>query len=366
MCQRSGYRSKGREIRTSRPLFSPQGEGWGERDFESITGPENGYHLFRPFLSLMAAYLFKRIVILFVTLIVVSMTIFAVLMVIPGDPAQIILGIHATPETLQELRHKMGLDRSVTAQYLSYMKNLAIGDLGRSITYDVSIHSLILSRLQVTVPLATLSMVFAIFLSIPMGIYSALHRNRPGDYGVMVFSQIGLAVPAFWAGILLILLFAVTLHWLPAGGFQSWGGDPVKAVRSLLLPALSLGFVRAAVLTRMTRSSMREILEEDYVRTARSKGLSERAVVYKHAFRNAIIPVITIVGLQAGDLLAGAIIIENVFHLPGVGRLVFEAIGQRDLPVVQGVVLFVAVLIVVINFLTDVAYVYLDPRIRYD
>ncbi len=314
----------------------------------------------------MAAYLFKRIVILFVTLIVVSMTIFAVLMVIPGDPAQIILGIHATPETLQELRHKMGLDRSVTVQYLSYMKNLAIGDLGRSITYDVSIHSLILSRLPVTVPLATLSMVFAIFLSIPMGIYSALHRNRPGDYGIMVFSQIGLAVPAFWAGILLILLFAVTLHWLPAGGFQSWGGDPVKAVRSLLLPALSLGFVRAAVLTRMTRSSMLEILEEDYVRTARSKGLSERAVVYKHAFRNAIIPVITIVGLQAGDLLAGAIIIENVFYLPGVGRLVFEAIGQRDLPVVQGVVLFVAILIVVINFLTDVAYAYLDPRIRYD
>jgi peptide/nickel transport system permease protein len=182
----------------------------------------------------------------------------------------------------------------------------------------------------------------------------------------MVFSQIGLAVPAFWAGILLILLFAVTLHWFPAGGFPTWGGDPIKALNALLLPALSLGMVRAAVLTRMTRSSMLEILGEDYIRTARSKGLSERRVIYKHAFRNAIIPVITIIGLQIGDLLAGAIIIENVFYLPGVGRLVFEAIGQRDLPVIQGVVLFIAMIIVIINFITDVSYAYLDPRIRYD
>ena len=300
------------------------------------------------------------------TLLLVSAVIFAVLMVIPSDPAQIVLGIHATPETLQALRHKMGLDQPVIVQYVTYIKNLITGDLGRSITYDVSISSLIFSRLQVTVPLAILSMSFAMLLSIPIGIYSALHRNRMGDYGVMVFSQIGLAVPAFWAGILLILLFAVTLHWFPAGGFQNWLTDPARALMSLLLPALSLGFVRAAVLTRMTRSSMLEVLGEDYIRTARSKGLSKRRVVYKHAFRNAIIPVITIIGLQAGDLLAGAIIVENVFHLPGVGRLVFEAIGQRDLPVIQGVVLFIAALIVVINFLIDVAYRYLDPRIRYE
>ena len=301
-----------------------------------------------------------------VTLLLVSIAIFAVLMVIPGDPAQIILGIHATPETLRNLRHQMGLDRPVIIQYLHYMKNLALGDLGRSITYDVPIHSLILSRLQVTIPLAILSLIFAVSISIPIGIYSSLHRNRPGDYGIMVFSQVGLAVPAFWAGILLILLFAVTLHWLPAGGFHAWQTDPIKALRSLLLPAFSLGFVRAAVLTRMTRSAMLEVLGEDYIRTARSKGLPKRMVVYKHAFRNAIIPVVTIIGLQAGDLLAGAIIIENVFHLPGVGRLVFEAIGQRDLPVIQGVVLLIAVIIVVINFVIDIAYRYLDPRIRYE
>ena len=314
----------------------------------------------------MAAYLLKRTFVLMVTLLLVSIAIFAVLMVIPGDPAQIILGIHATPETLRNLRHQMGLDRPVIIQYLHYMKNLALGDLGRSITYDVPIHSLILSRLQVTIPLAILSLIFAVSISIPMGIYSSLHRNRPGDYGIMVFSQVGLAVPAFWAGILLILLFAVTLHWLPAGGFHAWQTDPIKALRSLLLPAFSLGFVRAAVLTRMTRSAMLEVLGEDYIRTARSKGLPKRMVVYKHAFRNAIIPVVTIIGLQAGDLLAGAIIIENVFHLPGVGRLVFEAIGQRDLPVIQGVILLIAVMIVVINFVIDVAYRYLDPRIRYE
>ncbi|MGQ9645346.1 MAG: ABC transporter permease [Thermodesulfobacteriota bacterium] len=314
----------------------------------------------------MRTYLLKRIFILMVTLLVVSMVIFAVLMVIPGDPAQIVLGIHATPETLQLLRHKMGLDRPIVIQYLAYIKNALTGDLGRSITYDVPISSLIFSRLQVTVPLAILSMIFAILVSIPTGIYSSLHRNRIGDYGIMVFSQVGLAVPAFWAGILLILLFAVTLHWFPAGGFQGWLPDPLRAMKSLLLPALSLGFVRAAVLTRMTRSSMLEVLGEDYIRTARSKGLSKRRIVYKHAFRNAIIPVLTIIGLQASDLLAGAIIIENVFHLPGIGRLVFEAIGQRDLPVIQGVVLFIAALIVIMNFLVDVAYRYLDPRIRYE
>lgn len=314
----------------------------------------------------MTAYLLKRIFILILTLLLVSMAIFVVLMVIPGDPAQIILGVHATPETLQKLRHQMGLDRPLILQYLSYMGNLVMGDLGRSITYDVSIASLIFSRLQVTVPLAIFSLILAIVLSIPLGIYSSLHRNQVGDYGIMVFSQIGLAVPAFWAGILLILLFAVALHWLPAGGFQPWQVNPVKTLKSLFLPALSLGLVRAAVLTRMTRSSMLEILGEDYIRTAKSKGLPRRVVVYKHAFRNAIIPVITIVGLQAGDLLAGAIIVENVFHLPGVGRLVFEAIGQRDLPVIQGVVLLIGGIIVVINFIIDMAYRYLDPRIRYE
>ena len=298
------------------------------------------------------------------TLLLVSMMIFIVLQVIPGDPAQLILGIQATPETLRELRHKMGLDQPLTVQYWNGLSALVRGDFGRSITYEIPIHTLIVSRLQVTIPLAVLAIFFAVTFSLPLGIYAALHRNRPGDYGVMIFFQMGLAIPAFWAGILFILFFAVHLQWFSAGGFKPWTETPLGALKSLLLPALSLGLIRAAVLARLTRSCMLEALGEDYIRTARSKGLAEARVVYKHALRNALIPVVTIVGLQMGELLAGAIVIENVFNLPGLGRLVFLAIGQRDLPVVQGVSLLIAFFIVMVNCGVDVLYGIVDPRIR--
>ncbi len=312
----------------------------------------------------MLPFFFKRILILIATLFLVSGVVFIVLRVIPGDPAQIILGIQATPETLQELRHKLGLDLPLIIQYGTWLGGLLRGDFGQSIAYDVPISALILSRMEVTVPLAILSILFAILFSIPLGIHAATRRNRLGDYGVMVFSQVGLAIPQFWAGILLILLFAVHLQWFAAGGFKPWTESPLLALKSLLLPALSLGLIRAAVLARLTRSCMLETLGEDYIRTARAKGLAEKIVVYKHGFRNALIPVVTILGLQMGELLAGAIIIENVFHLPGLGRLVFLAIGQRDLPVVQGVGLLIAFIIVVVNFLVDVTYGVVDPRIR--
>ncbi|MBM4331771.1 MAG: ABC transporter permease [Deltaproteobacteria bacterium] len=312
----------------------------------------------------MFAFFGKRILILTATLLLVSGMIFLVLKVIPGDPAQIILGVQATPENLKELRHKLGLDLPLTVQYWNWLSALVRGDFGRSITYDVPISALIASRLTVTIPLAILSIFFAVVLSVPLGIYAATHRNQPGDYGVMVFSQIGLAIPAFWAGILLILFFAVHLQWFSAGGFKSWTETPLGALKSLLLPALSLGLIRAAVLARLTRSCMLEALGEDYIRTARSKGLAEKIVVYKHALRNALIPVVTIIGLQMGELLAGAIVIENVFNLPGLGRLVFLAIGQRDLPVVQGVSLLIAFFIVIVNFGVDVLYGVVDPRIR--
>jgi peptide/nickel transport system permease protein len=307
---------------------------------------------------------FKRFLILIATLFLVSGVIFIVLQVIPGDPAQIILGIQATPENLNQLRHKLGLDLPLPVQYWNWMSALLHGDLGKSMTYDVSISSLIISRLAVTIPLSLLSIFFAVVFSIPLGIYAALRRNRPGDYGVMIFSQIGLAIPAFWAGILLILLFAVYLQWFSAGGFKSWTESPLGALKSLLLPALSLGLIRAAVLARLTRSCMVEALGEDYIRTARSKGLAEKVVVYKHALRNALIPVVTIIGLQMGELLAGTIVIENVFNLPGLGRLVFLAIGQRDLPVVQGISLLIAFFIVMVNFAVDLVYGIVDPRIR--
>jgi len=312
----------------------------------------------------MFAFLGKRVLILIATLLLVSGIIFIVLQVIPGDPAQIILGIQATPENLQELRHKLGLDQPLAIQYWNWLSALIRGDFGRSITYEISISTLIASRLQVTIPLAILSIFFAVIFSIPLGIYAAIHRNRPGDYGVMVFSQIGLAIPAFWAGILFILFFAVYLQWFSAGGFKSWTETPLGALKSLILPALSLGLIRAAVLARLTRSCMLEALGEDYIRTARSKGLAEKMVVYKHALRNALIPVVTIIGLQMGELLAGAIVIENVFNLPGLGRLIFLAIGQRDLPVVQGVSLLIAFFIVMVNFGVDVIYGVVDPRLR--
>jgi len=312
----------------------------------------------------MFAFFGKRLLVLVATLFLVSGMIFVVLQVIPGDPAQLILGIQATPDSLKELRYKLGLDQPLPLQYGKWLWAMVRGDFGRSITYDVPLSTLILSRLAVTVPLAVLAILFAVIFSIPLGIYAALHRNQPGDYGVMVFSQIGLAVPAFWAGILFILLFAVHLQWFSAGGFKSWAETPVGALKSLLLPALSLGLIRAAVLARLTRSCMLEALGEDYIRTARSKGLAEKIVVYKHALRNALIPVVTIVGLQMGELLAGAIVIENVFNLPGLGRLIFLAIGQRDLPVVQGVSLLIAFLIVIVNFAVDVIYGMVDPRIR--
>ncbi|MCX5907671.1 MAG: ABC transporter permease [Deltaproteobacteria bacterium] len=312
----------------------------------------------------MVSFILKRLLILTGTLFLVSGAIFFVLHVIPGDPAQMILGMQATPEALTELRHKMGLDLPLAVQYGNWIIRVCRGDLGRSITYDLPIATLIASCLQVTGPLALLAMIFAVVFSIPLGVYAARHRNQIGDYGVMVFSQIGLAIPAFWAGILLILFFAVSLQWFSAGGFKPWMESPWGALKSLLLPALALGLIRAAVLARLTRACMLETLSEDYIRTARAKGLQEGWVVYKHALRNVLIPVVTILGLQLGELLAGAIVIENVFHLPGLGRLVFLAIGQRDMPVVQGVTLLIAGLIVVINFGVDIFYSVLDPRIR--
>jgi len=312
----------------------------------------------------MPRYFVKKLITLLILLFLVSITVYSVLFVLPGDPAQIILGINATPETLANLRAELGLDKSFWAQYTDWMGNLLTGRGSRSINYDMPVYDLIISRLAVTGPLALLAMVFAVVISIPLGIYAARHQNRPGDVSVMFFTQLGLATPEFWLGILLILLFSV--HWglFSAGGFPGWSVDFWGSVKALLLPSFALGVIRASILTRLTRSSMLDVLREDYVRTARAKGLKERTVIYVHALRNALIPVLTILGLQLGQLMAGAIIIENVFYLPGLGRLVFQAIGQRDLPVVREIVLFMAAAVVLVNFIVDLTYTSLDPRIR--
>ncbi len=312
----------------------------------------------------MSRFLLKKLITLVGLLFLVSVTVNAVLFVLPGDPAQIILGMNATPETLAALRAELGLDRSFWVQYGDWMGNVLTGRGNHSINYDMPVWDLIVSRLAVTGPLALLASVIAVIVAIPMGVYAARRQNKPGDLAVMAFTQIGLATPEFWLGILMILLFSVAWNLFPSGGFPGWAADPLGSIKALILPAAALGMIRAAILARMTRSSMLEVLQEDYVRTARAKGLRERTVVYSHALRNALIPVLTVLGLQLGQLLAGAIIIENVFYLPGLGRLVFQAIGQRDLPVVRDIVLFMAAAVVLVNFIVDLTYASLDPRVR--
>jgi len=317
-----------------------------------------------PGLFPMLRYVLIKFATLVLLLILVSLTVFAVLFVLPGDPAQIILGIHATPESLARLRAELGLDRPFFTQYADWVGNLLLGRSALSIHYKMPVFELVASRLAVTGPLALLAMLFAVAFAIPLGIYAARHQNRPQDLAVMAFTQVGLATPEFWLGILLVLLFSVELNWFAAGGFPGWVADPLGSLKALLLPAFALGIIRAAILARLTRSSMLDVLREDYIRTARAKGLRERTVIYVHALRNALIPVLTILGLQLGQLLAGAIIIENVFFLPGLGRLVFTAIGMRDLPVVRDVVLLMAAAVVFVNFLVDLAYAAVDPRIE--
>jgi peptide/nickel transport system permease protein len=310
-------------------------------------------------------YVLRRVAALAATLLFLSALVFLVVRVLPGDPATLILGLESHPETVARLRRSMGLDRPLAVQYVDWLARAARGDLGTSIQYDLPVGRLILSRLPVTLPLALMAAALMVAVALPLGVFAATRRGRAGDYAAMIVSQLGIAVPAFWSGLLLILLFSVRLGWLRSGGFDGWEAGVWTGVKSLLLPAVALGAFQAAVLARATRSAVLEALHQDYVRTARAKGLAEAHVVGRHTLRNAMIPIVTVLGLQLGQLVAGAIVLESVFALPGLGRLALVAITARDLPVVQGVTLFVAASIVFINFAVDLAYVVLDPRIRY-
>ena len=300
------------------------------------------------------------------TLFFVSGLVFVVVRVLPGDPALLIIGPEGSPEAAARLREALRLSRPIPLQYVEWLTNALHGDLGVSLQYDVPVGRLIASRLPVTLPLTLMAALFMAATALPVGLYAARRHRRAGDYLAMAVSQIGVAVPGFWAGLLLILLFSVHLGWVQSGGFAGWSTGLWPGVRSLLLPAVALGLFQAAVLVRATRSSVLDVLREDYVRTARAKGVSELSVIGKHTLRNALIPIVTVAGVQLGQLMAGAIILESVFALPGLGRLALGAITARDLPVVQGVTLFVASSIVLINFAVDLLYVVLDPRIRYD
>ena len=300
------------------------------------------------------------------TLLFVSLLVFVVVRVLPGDPALIMLGIEASPDAVAKMREALGLDRPVPVQYAEWAGRAVLGDLGRSIQYDVPVAGLIASRLSVTLPLTIMAAALMVMAAIPLGVFAATRHRRWGDYAAMTLSQLGIAVPGFWAGLLLILLFSVKLGWFHAGGFDGWGQGVGHALKSLLLPAVALGLFQFAVLARTTRSALLEVLREEYVKTARAKGVAERAVIFRHALKNAMIPILTVAGVQLGQLMAGSIILESVFYLPGLGRLALGAISARDLPVVQGVVLFVASAIVVINAAVDMLYGVLDPRIRYE
>jgi len=316
----------------------------------------------------MLLFILKRLAALLLTLMVASVVVFAVLELLPGNAAELILGESATPESLAALEARLGLDRPPLQRYLDWVGGALQGRTAVSTSYDTPTAELIAQRLQVTLPLALMAMALTIALALPLGVYAASRHNRAGDVGVMAASQLGIAIPNFWFAILLILVFAVQLQWVSAGGFPGWleadGGGLVDGFIALLLPALALALVQAAILARVTRSAVLDVQREDFVRTARARGLSRRQALWRHVLRNAMIPVLTVMGLQFANLITGTIVVENVFVLPGVGRLVFQAIANRDLVVVRDVVLLLAAVVVVVNFVVDVLYALVDPRLR--
>jgi peptide/nickel transport system permease protein len=309
-------------------------------------------------------YILRRLVALVLTLLAAALVIFVVLEILPGDPAAVTLGLNAAPEALAALRTEMGLDKPAVLRFFIWLGGLVTGDLGQSYTYRVPVLQLIAERMAVTLPLALMAIALATAIGIPLGMLAASRHGRLADAGVMAFAQAGLAIPNFWFGLLLVLVFAVGLGWLPAGGFPGWQAGFGPALKALLMPALALALPQAAIIARVTRSSMLDTLQEDFVRTARAKGLSEGTTMRRHALRNALIPVVTILGLQFSVLIAGAIIIENVFALPGLGRLVFQAIAQHDLIVVKDLVMLFAGLAILINFAVELLYGLIDPRLR--
>jgi peptide/nickel transport system permease protein len=310
-------------------------------------------------------FLVRRLLVLVPVLALMSVIVFGVLRLVPGDPVDVILGAEQVdPVVRQELRHELGLDTGLPQQYLRWLTRVVHGDLGRSVRSHESVTALIADKLPKTLLLAVASTLVALLVALPLGITAALERNTSIDYLAMVFALLGVSMPNFWLGILLVLGFAIGLGWLPSQGYASILADPVAALPYLVLPSITLGLGMAGLVTRMVRTSVLEEIGQDYVRTARAKGLSERVVVWKHTLKNALIPAVTVIGLQFGTLLGGAVVVEQVFTWPGLGWLVVHAIFARDYPVVQGVTLVVGVLFVLVNTLIDALYSALDPRVR--
>ena len=312
----------------------------------------------------MLRYILKRVVSLVISLIIASILIFVTIEIVPGDPASYMLGLNAQPDTIENLRRELGLDQTPVTRYLSWVTGLVQGDFGTSYTYRTPVADMVADRLWVSLPLALYALLVSTVIAFPVGVLAATRRGSVADWSVMGTTQLGIAIPNFWFALLLVLVFAINLRWFSAGGFPGWEAGFFAGLKALTLPAIALALPQASILSRVMRSSLLDTLDEDYIRTARAKGLSRRQALWRHALRNAMIPVLTILGLQFSFLLAGAIIIENVFFLPGLGRLVFQAITQRDLIVVESVVMLLVFAVVLITFLVDVAYAMVDPRLR--
>ena len=312
----------------------------------------------------MSLFLAKRFATFVATLAGTTIITFLALEILPGDPARVILGVEAPDSAVQALREQLGLDRPALERYLEWVSSLATGSFANSYTYSVPVDELLAARLEITVPLALLAMALSVAMAMTLGIFAAARHNQRGDVAVMGVSQLGISVPNFWLALLLILLFAIHLRWFSAGGFPGWDAGVGPALKSLLLPALALATVQGAILTRFTRSAVLETMREDYVRTARAKGLTRSQTLRRHVLRNAMIPLVTVMGLQFANLLAGTIVVENVFALPGVGRLILQAITNRDLVVVRDVVTLLAAMVVLINLGVDLLYAAIDPRLK--
>ena len=314
----------------------------------------------------MTTYIIRRLIATIPVLFLISAITFFTIRLLPGDPALAILGPEADYNLVEALREELGLNRPVVVQYLDWMYHAFQGEFGESRRSGDTVAALVSDRLEVTIQLGILSLIVAVILALPIGLLAGSKPNTPFDYLGTFFAVVGAAIPNFWLALLLILVFAVDLGWFPALGFTSFRDDPLENMRGMVLPAIAIGIAQAAVLARQTRASMVEVLQQDYVRTARSKGLRERNVIFRHGFRNAMIPVITILGLQISNIVSGAIIIESVFSLPGIGKLLIDSIFNRELVTVQALALMLALAVAMSNLLVDVSYGYIDPRIRYE
>jgi peptide/nickel transport system permease protein len=313
----------------------------------------------------MGKYALQRILQTIPALLLVSIGLFLVIHLIPGDPALLMAGPNASEEELAAITHQFGLDKPLTLQYLTWLRNALTGDLGYSFINKYPVNKLIAQRVPATLELALTAAIIAVVISFPLGILAALRPGSAIDFATTLFSSLTFAVPGFWLALMFILLFSLKLGWLPPSGRPDLAEEPVAHLKSLIMPAVTLGLGMAATVARFLRSSMLEVLDQDYVRTARAKGLKERLVVGRHVLRNALIPVVTVMGLHTGDLLSGAIIVESVFAWPGVGRLTVQAIGWRDYSLLQADVLYIVMAFMVINLVTDLTYGIIDPRIHY-